>query len=225
MKQFILTKSIKYNTIFYSEFDGVLLFRKHSERTWFHMATIDLIVLGILKKEPMSAYDIQKLVEYRNISKWVKISTPSIYKKAIQLEEKGLIRGEIVKEGKMPEKVIYSLTDAGEAEFERLMFEISEKPINIFLDFNAVIVNLDSLPPEKQKSCIAEIEENISTLKSYLEYNIQKKENEPSIQQQVWLFCSQQYVLGGSNPSMDCFIKRESNKSFRIKTKKIEQFT
>ena len=27
----------------------------------------------------------------------------------------------------MPEKVIYSLTDAGEAEFERLMFEISVK--------------------------------------------------------------------------------------------------
>ena len=67
------------------------------------MATIDLIVLGILKKEPMGAYDIQKLVEYRNISKWVKISTPSIYKKAIQLEEKGFIKGEIVKEGKMPE--------------------------------------------------------------------------------------------------------------------------
>ena len=55
------------------------------------MATIDLIVLGILKKESMSAYDIQKLVEYRNISKWVKISTPSIYKKVIQLEEKGYI--------------------------------------------------------------------------------------------------------------------------------------
>ena len=37
------------------------------------MATIDLIVLGMLKKGPMGAYDIQKLVEYRNISKWVKI--------------------------------------------------------------------------------------------------------------------------------------------------------
>ena len=53
------------------------------------MATIDLIVLGMLKKESLSAYDIQKLVEYRNISRWVKISTPSIYKKVIQLEEKG----------------------------------------------------------------------------------------------------------------------------------------
>ena len=159
------------------------------------MATIDLIGLGMFKKEPMSAYDIQKLVEYRNISKWVKISTPSIYKKAIQLEEKGLIRSEIVKEGKMPEKAIYSLTEAGEAEFERLMFEISAKPINIFLDFNAVIVNLDSLPPVKQKSCIAEIEENVGILKSYLEDNIREKENEPSIPATGMAVLRQQYVL------------------------------
>jgi DNA-binding PadR family transcriptional regulator len=160
-----------------------------------HMATIDLIVLGMLKKEPMSAYDIQKLVEYRNISKWVKISTPSIYKKAIQLEEKGLIRGEVVKEGKMPEKAIYSLTEAGESEFERLMFEISSKPINIFLDFNAVIVNLDSLPAEKQRTCLAEIQENIDTLKAYLEQNIKEKEHEPSIPATGMAVLHQQYVL------------------------------
>ncbi|MDE7282950.1 MAG: PadR family transcriptional regulator [Lachnospiraceae bacterium] len=121
-----------------------------------------VIVLGMLKKEPMGAYDIQKLVEYRNISKWVNISTPSIYKKAIQLEEKSFIKSNIVKEGKMPEKAVYSLTDAGEKEFERLMLEIAAKPIQIFLDFNAVIVNLDSLPLKKQISCVADIEKNIS---------------------------------------------------------------
>ena len=96
------------------------------------MATIDLIVLGMLKKEPMGAYDIQKLVEYRNISKWVKISTPSIYKKVIQLEKKGLIKGEVVKEGKMPEKSVYTLTETGEKEFEKLMLEIAGKPIHLF---------------------------------------------------------------------------------------------
>lgn len=159
------------------------------------MATIDLIVLGMLKKDAMSAYDIQKLVEYRNISKWVKISTPSIYKKTIQLEEKGLIRGKIVKEGKMPEKVIYSLTEAGESEFERLMFEISSAPINIFLDFNAVIVNLDALPDEKQRVCVAEIQENINTLKIYLEENIEEKENDPTIPATGMAVLRQQYVL------------------------------
>ena len=85
------------------------------------MATIDLIVLGMLKKEPMGAYDLQKLVEYRNISKWVKISTPSIYKKVIQLEEKGYIVSHTEKEGKMPEKAVYSLTEKGEQEFEKLI--------------------------------------------------------------------------------------------------------
>ena len=153
------------------------------------MATIDLIVLGILKKEPMGAYDIQKLVEYRNISKWVKISTPSIYKKAIQLEEKGFIKSDIVK------KAIYSLTDAGEKEFERLMLEIAAKPIHIFLDFNAVIVNLDSLPLEAQKSCVSNIEKNVITLKSYLEENIQEKENIPEIPETGMAVLRQQFVL------------------------------
>ena len=130
------------------------------------MATIDLIVLGMLKKEALSAYDIQKLVEYRNISKWVKISTPSIYKKVIQLEEKGYISSNIVKEGKMPEKAIYSLTEAGEKQLENLMLEISAKPIQIFLDFNAVIVNLDALSPENQIKCLTDIEANVKALKS-----------------------------------------------------------
>ncbi len=159
------------------------------------MATIDLIVLGILKKKSMSAYDIQKLVEYRNISKWVKISTPSIYKKAIQLEEKGFIKADIVKEGKMPEKAIYSLTETGEKEFERLMFEIAAKPIRIFLDFNAVIVNLDNLSPDNQVLCIDNISKNVSSLKSYLEENLREKENIPEIPETGMAVLRQQLVL------------------------------
>ena len=143
----------------------------------------------------MGAYDIQKLVEYRNISKWVKISTPSIYKKAIQLEEKGLIKGEIVKEGKMPEKAVYSLTEAGEKEFEKLMLEIAGKPIHLFLDFNAVIVNLDSLSPQMQKECINKIEENIDILKMYLEQNLKEKENIPEIPKTGIAVLRQQMVL------------------------------
>lgn len=159
------------------------------------MATIDLIVLGILKKESMSAYDIQKLVEYRNISKWVKISTPSIYKKVIQLEEKGYINSTQVKEGKMPEKAVYTLTDSGKSQFEKLMIEISLKPIHIFLDFNAVIVNLDSLSRENQKVCLANIEDNIKTLRSYLEENESLKKNAPEIPETGMAVLEQQLIL------------------------------
>ena len=159
------------------------------------MATIDLIVLGILKKESLSAYDIQKIVEYRNISKWVKISTPSIYKKVIQLEKKGFMKGDIVKEGNMAEKTVYSLTEQGEKQFEKLMLEIASKPVRIFLDFNAVIVNLDSLPKEKQKSCLTEIENNMKTLKGYIEENVSLKEHLPEILKTGMAVLEQQLIL------------------------------
>ena len=159
------------------------------------MATIDLIVLGMLKKQPLSAYDIQKLVEYRNISKWVKISTPSIYKKVIQLEEKGLLQSVPVRENNMPEKAVYSLTANGEQEFERLMEELSAQPIRMFLDFNAVIVNLDSVPLEMQKSCVASIEKNVQDLKTYLEENLREKENAPEVPEIGIAVLRQQFVL------------------------------
>lgn len=151
--------------------------------------------MGIVKNEPLSAYDIQKIVEYRNISRWVKISTPSIYKKVIQLEKKGYTKGTLVKDGKMAEKTVYTLTADGETEFENLMLEIASQPINIFLDFNAVIVNLDSLSSENQKACVCQIENNIKTLKSYLEENINDKEHLPEIPETGKAVLQQQFIL------------------------------
>ena len=159
------------------------------------MAAIDLIVLGILKKESMGAYDIQKLVEYRNISKWVKISTPSIYKKVIQLEKKGFITSHIEKDGKMPEKAIYSLTADGEKEFERLMTDISCSSVNIFLDFNAVVVNLESVSKEMQRKCIENIATSIEELKLVIENNINAKKDRNDIPITGMAVLRQQYAL------------------------------
>ena len=95
----------------------------------------------------------------------------------------------------MAEKAVYSLTDAGEHEFEKIMMDISLKPIHIFLDFNAVIVNLMSLTPEKQKLCLDNIEENVKTLKQYLEENISLKENSPESPETGFAVLQQQFIL------------------------------
>lgn len=159
------------------------------------MAAIDLIVLGLLKQEALSAYDIQKAVEYRNISRWVKISTPSVYKKVLQLEEKGYLTSRPVREGKMAEKAVYSLTPAGEAEFERLMLEISAQPIRILLDFNAVIVNLGSLPPERQRTCLDQIDANLRTLRAELDQHLRQKADRPDIPETGKAVLRQQLAL------------------------------
>lgn len=101
----------------------------------------------------------------------------------------------MVKEGNMAEKAVYSLTDNGKVQFEKLMLGISSQPINIFLDFNAVIVNLNSLSPENQKACLRNIEDNVKTLKQYLAENINSKENLPEIPETGKAVLQQQFIL------------------------------
>ncbi len=81
----------------------------------------------------------------------------------------------------MPEKSMYSLTESGEKEFQRLMHELSKKLIHMFLDFNAVIVNLENMPKEEQRECLDVIEKNTDILMKYLEENLKLKEKAENI--------------------------------------------
>ena len=98
----------------------------------------------------------------------------------------------------MPEKSIYTLTEKGEQEFKRLMFELSGKKINFFLDFNAVIVNLENLSTEDKKLCIERIEEQIREVKGYMEENLLLKENLPEIPKTGLAVLKQQLILAKS---------------------------
>lgn len=125
------------------------------------MSTVDLAILGELYNESKSAYEIQKSIEVKGISKWVKISTPSIYKKTIQLEKKGYLSSEVIREGRMPEKTLYSITRFGKAYYLELMKKAASKQIDIMLEFNAVITNIYNLPAEDSKELINSIRGNI----------------------------------------------------------------
>ncbi len=106
------------------------------------MSTIDLMILGVLIQKPMNAYEMKKEMEYRNINKWVKISSPSVYKNLVKLYKSGFIDGETVREGEMPEKTIYTINEKGRDYFVHLMSQYSENPGTIYVDFCAFIANL-----------------------------------------------------------------------------------
>ena len=109
------------------------------------MSTIDLIILGSLYQSPKSAYELQKQIEDRHLARWVKIGSFTVYKKVIQYEKKGFVLSETKKNGNMPEKTVYTLTSNGKTKFRELMSEFSAGETRIFLDFNAVIVNMSLL--------------------------------------------------------------------------------
>ncbi|MFC1975461.1 PadR family transcriptional regulator [Chloroflexota bacterium] len=106
------------------------------------MSLIDLAILGFLKRKSMSAYELAKFVEFIRMKKWMKIGSPTIYQNIKKLAANEYLSTETVKEGNMPEKVIYSLTESGEDYFLALMERFSEKPGKIYFGFNTFIINL-----------------------------------------------------------------------------------
>lgn len=144
-------------------------------------SSIDLILLGMVYDQPRSAYDIQKHVEYRKLSHWVKISSPSVYKKLRVLEQKGYLRTTRQREGNMPEKSIYSLTKQGRRYFHELMQEISAQPFEILFDFNAVVVSLNKVGKEEGLDCVQRIAESLKNTQAYLSVQREAKKDIPYV--------------------------------------------
>lgn len=170
------------------------------------MAAIDLVLLGLIKKQPQSAYELQKSINYRNIDRWVAISTPSIYKKVLTLKDKGYLQSMTMKHGGLPEKTIYDLTPKGDAYFIELMQEHAKKPIGLFLDFNAVMLHLDLVDEPTRKDLLANIQAEIRSLRKLIETNIQAKSHIPQrgkliLQQQLELAKSLEDWIKDITPS------------------------
>lgn len=127
------------------------------------MSSIDLVILGIVLEKPQSAYDIQKDVEYHHFSRWTKISVPSIYRKVLQLSEKGYLQSDIVKGDKFADKAIYSITDQGRAYFKELMASYAAGPVPLLFDFNVVITNLNKMDKVEALELVSALRRSIQS--------------------------------------------------------------
>lgn len=127
------------------------------------MSSIDLVILGMVLEKSQSAYDIQKDIEYHHFSRWTKVSVASIYRKVLQLNEKGYLQSDIVKGDRAADKVIYSITDKGKKYFTDLMCTYAQQPPSLLFDFNVVIANLNKISKEEALNLIAKLRGNIKT--------------------------------------------------------------
>lgn len=123
------------------------------------MSTVDMIILGLLTKEPLNAYEMKKILEYRNVKAWTKLSSPAIYKNLLKLNQAGYIDGETVREGSMPEKTIYTINSKGREYFLKLMKDCSDNPAMVYIEFASFVVNLNNV--DKKTGC--EMLENLHT--------------------------------------------------------------
>ena len=80
----------------------------------------EFLLLGLLRQSPKHGYEIK--VKIRQIlSLFAGVDLKSIYYPLKVLEKKGLLDKYVGKEGKRPERFVYSLTEKGKARFDELL--------------------------------------------------------------------------------------------------------
>lgn len=71
------------------------------------------IILGIVQKHPVNAYELIKMLSRLQLKHWYDIADSTVYATLKSLEKKQYITGRVQKDGNMSDKTVYSLTDAG----------------------------------------------------------------------------------------------------------------
>ncbi len=86
------------------------------------MVEHELLFLGLLMKGPKHGYEIKRQLE-EELFPFLGLKVKSIYYPLKKMEKLGLLKKDIGREGKFPEKFIYKITDKGKKIFDHLLTE------------------------------------------------------------------------------------------------------
>lgn len=101
------------------------------------------MLLGLINQTPLNAYEITKQLQLMNVQSWYYIANSTVYATLKTLEKKQYICGTVEKDGNMPDKTIYSLTDKGRQEFIETL-----KQSIISFDYDTNIFSIAAFFPE-----------------------------------------------------------------------------
>jgi DNA-binding PadR family transcriptional regulator len=92
------------------------------------MATLGYALLGILARSPASGYDLARQLR-APIGFFWRARHSQIYPELAQLEAEGLVQHTLIEQADLPDKKVYTITAAGEAELRRWVTEAVDAPV------------------------------------------------------------------------------------------------
>ncbi len=126
------------------------------------MHSLDIVLLGLVSVKPRHGYEVLKEMQDRGIRNLVRISNVAIYKALARLEKEEFLRSHKEKDGKSPERNVYSITESGKTYLQDLIYQFlsSDEPLR-----NEYLVVFDFLYHLNFSECVLGLEERINKLK------------------------------------------------------------
>ncbi|MFE9426987.1 PadR family transcriptional regulator [Kitasatospora sp. NPDC006697] len=118
---------------------------------------LGLAVLGLLLERPMHPYEMGATLRERNKDTSFKLRTGSLYDVVEALDQAGWITEQTTeRDGRRPERTVYSLTELGQSEFVQWLDELVRAPVKEYPSFLAAVSYLGALGPERAARALEE---------------------------------------------------------------------
>lgn len=128
---------------------------------------VRITVLGLLLHRPMHGYEMQQLLQLSATQQWADVLPGSIYHALKKLLSEGLVElHDDTPEGGRP-RAVYAITEAGHAEFRRLLAELWRVPVRALP--SALYLAVTFLGHIPKEVVLAALDEQIGTLERDLE--------------------------------------------------------
>ena len=115
-----------------------------------------LVILGLLRERPLYGYELKQIIE-EHMGDWTNIAFGSIYFALGKLAEEGFIEQvAIEQEGRRPSRSVYQITEAGQAEFLRLLREVWSEVERHYYAIDIGLMFTEALPREEVKGFLRE---------------------------------------------------------------------
>jgi DNA-binding PadR family transcriptional regulator len=121
-----------------------------------------LAVLISLYERPMHPYEVATTLRQRHKHESVRLNYGSLYAVVASLEKRGLITPqETRRAGRLPERTVYDLTEAGKIEMHDWLTDLISTPVKDYPGFEAALSFLPALPPEDVVELLKERAEHL----------------------------------------------------------------
>jgi DNA-binding PadR family transcriptional regulator len=140
---------------------------------FYMLSNVELLLIKFVKTKPSYAYEIEKMIEEREIRTWVKIGGTTVYQVLDRLCTKGLLKFKIEKEGNMPQRKRYCVTDQGNKAFDKATKKILKNSERYYFDLTVGLFCRHLMEPEAFKQSI---QERLSDLNDFVDHFNEKFE-------------------------------------------------
>jgi DNA-binding PadR family transcriptional regulator len=108
-----------------------------------------LVILGLLRDRPLYGYELKQIIE-EHMGDWTNIAFGSIYFALNKLSEEGFIeKAGTEQQGNRPSRTIYQITEAGRAEFLRLLCGVWSEVERHYYAIDIGLAFMAALPGEE----------------------------------------------------------------------------